>query len=137
MLVTPFFAAIFALFYVALSFAVIRQRISKQVALGDGGSENGAEKGVNRELKVAIRVHGNFAEYVPMALLLMWFIEMVQYDSRFAFAMGAILLLGRILHFIGMHYPRKYMILRQLGMIATFGVLVVGSIRLLWLYVPI
>lgn len=134
MLVTPFFAALFALIYVALSFAVIRQRVSKQVALGDGKV---GEKSGDPDLMVAIRVHGNFAEYVPIALLLMWFIEMVQYDSRFAFGMGAILLLGRVLHFIGMHHPRKYMICRQLGMIATFGVLVVGSIRLLWLYVPI
>jgi uncharacterized membrane protein YecN with MAPEG domain len=128
MLVTPFFAAVFVLIYVLLSFSVVRHRIGKQVALGEGE---------DRDLHVAIRVHGNFSEYIPLALLLMWFVEMVLYDSRLAFGMGIVLLVGRVMHFIGMHSPRKYMILRQLGMLATFGVLLVGAVRLLWLYVPI
>lgn len=132
MLVTPFFAAILTLLYIALSFVVIRQRVAKKVILGDGAGDR-----EHRELQVAVRVHSNFAEYVPLALLLMWFVETVLFDSRFALIMGVVLLLGRILHIVGMHNPKKFLVLRQLGIVATFGVLVVGASKLLWQYVPI
>ncbi len=59
---TPFFAAVLALFYVFLSLKVVRQRLSKGIKLGTG-SEQGLEE--------AMRIHANFSEYVPLALLLM------------------------------------------------------------------
>ncbi len=127
MLATPFFAAVFALFYVFLSFGVIRLRLGEKVSLGDGD---------NRDLKVAIRVHSNFIEYVPLSLLLMWFIETALFDSNFALILGVMLLLGRVLHVFGMNNPSKYMLLRQVGMLATLSVLIIGAVRILWHYVP-
>ena len=125
--VTPLFAALFAIIYVYLSIGVIRQRLGKQVALGDGG---------DKELLIAIRAHGNFMEYVPLSLLLLWFIETVMYDSRLAFLLGSMLLLGRVCHVLGLKFPKKLMILRQLGMLATFGVLLASAGRLIWHYLP-
>ena len=126
--ITPLFAAVFALIYVFLSFAVIKHRVGKQVVLGEGE---------DRDLLVAIRTHANFSEYVPFALILMWFIETVAYNSALALILGCVLLLGRLSHVIGMRNPKQYMVLRQVGMLATFGVLAVSSIYLIWHYLPV
>jgi len=62
MAVTAFYASIAALFFVILSLRVIGQRRRAKVALGEGR---------DRTLRRRLRVHGNFAEYVPLALVLM------------------------------------------------------------------
>ena len=126
--ITPLFAAIFALMYVYLSFAVIKHRIGKQVGLGEGE---------DRDLLVAIRTHANFSEYVPFALILMWFLETVAYNSTLALVLGCVLLLGRVSHIIGLRNPKQYMVLRQAGILATFGVLTVSSVYLIWHYLPV
>ena len=125
--VTPLFAAVFALMYIVLSVFVIRQRLSKKVALGEGGDS---------ELERAIRVHGNFAEYVPFTLLLLWFLESITFNSALALILGCGLLVGRIAHVIGIRDPENYLILRQLGMLATFTVMGCCSGYLIWHYLP-
>ena len=55
------YAALLALLFVALSWRTIGLRRRYCVAVGDGGQP---------ELLRAMRVHANFAEYVPLALLL-------------------------------------------------------------------
>ena len=50
---TPVYAALFALFYSALSVRALRLRGRLKIALGDGG---------DKRLLRATRVHGNFAE---------------------------------------------------------------------------
>lgn len=127
MLVTPLFAAIFALMCVFLALAVIKVRFGHKVLYGDGDV---------RDLRVAMRTHANFIENVPLALLLMWMIETVLFDSRFAMILGSVLLVGRVLHIIGMKNPKKFMICRQIGMIATLLVLVAAAVKILWQYVP-
>ena len=79
--ITPLFAAIFGIIYVVLAFGVIKLRFKGQVSLGDGGDE---------ELEKAIRVHGNFAEYVPFTLLLLWFVE------QMSLSFGLVLVLSLI-----------------------------------------
>jgi uncharacterized membrane protein YecN with MAPEG domain len=56
--VTPVWAAAFALLFVLLSVRTLRLRRQLGIALGDSGNET---------LQRAIRVHANFAEYVPAA----------------------------------------------------------------------
>ena len=65
MTATPLYAALLALLFVRLSLGVIRLRRSEKISLGDGGD------GGDRKLMRAQRVHANFAEYVPFALILM------------------------------------------------------------------
>ena len=58
----------FALIFVLLSMRVIQMRGDRpRSALGDGS---------NPALERRIRVQGNFAEYVPMALILLLFVEL-------------------------------------------------------------
>ena len=128
MALTPVFAALLALILLFLSLSVIKLRISKKVSLGDGGDP---------DLQVAIRTHANFTEYVPMSLLLLWFVEAFTYSSNFTFILGCILVVARLAHIIGMHHPKDFMILRQLGVVATYGVIAVSSARILWHYLPV
>lgn len=125
---TPLFAAIFALIYMALSFNVVRYRFSTNVSLGTGESSN---------LERAIRTHGNFIEYVPFALLLMWFIETLTLSANEVFWLGSILLIARVSHAFGMYYPKQLMILRKIGVLATFGVIIKASISIFQYYLPL
>ena len=59
--ITGFYLAILALLYVVLGLQVSRLRRGNRVLFGDGD---------NRELRSAIRAHGNFAEYVPVIVLM-------------------------------------------------------------------
>ena len=65
--IVPVYAAVLAFVYIVLSVRVIQARRSAKVAIGTRGD-------VHLERKM--RVHANFAEYVPFALLLATFIEM-------------------------------------------------------------
>ena len=64
--IVPVYAAVLAFIYIVLSVRVIRARRNAKVAIGTKG---------NAHLERKIRVHANFAEYVPLALLLATFIE--------------------------------------------------------------
>ena len=62
MKITAFYAGLLALLFLFLSARTITYRRAQQVEIGDGG---------NRELLRRVRVHGNFAEYVPLGIVLM------------------------------------------------------------------
>ena len=66
MLITPCYAAFLGLGFVILSILTLRLRRKFKIGLGDGG---------NQQLLRAIRVHSNFAEYVPIALILIYMTE--------------------------------------------------------------
>jgi len=128
MIVTPMFAALFGVLYVLLAFNVVRLRIGGQIAYGDGD---------NRDLMIAIRTHANFAEYLPFTLLLLWFVESMTFSITLVFWLGTILLIGRVLHVLGMAYPKSLMICRKIGVVVTLSVILVASTRLLFHYLPI
>ncbi|MFQ3245680.1 MAG: putative membrane protein YecN with MAPEG domain [Arenicella sp.] len=126
--VTPLFAAIFGLMYMALSLNVLRHRRGVEVSLDARESP---------KLERAIRAHGNFIEYVPFALLLMWFIETLTLSSNVVFWLGSILLIARVSHAFGMYYPKQLLILRQAGTLATLGVIIKASISIFQYYMPL
>lgn len=125
---TPLFGAIFAMIYVVLSLNVVRYRFGAKISLGNGD---------NKHLEMASRAHANFIEYVPIALLLMWFLESLTLSPYKVFWLGSSLLVARVFHAFGMFYPKQLMILRQLGTIVTFMVLILLSISLLKHYLPL
>lgn len=124
-LVTPLFAAILAVMFVLLCLNVVRIRLREQVSLGDGG---------NKQLNVAVRIQANFVEYVPFTLFLMWMLESIDLSPERVFWIGVGLLLSRIFHVIGMAFPKKFMILRQIGVLISFALLVCLSVALLGYY---
>ena len=124
MQVTPLYAGLLALLFLYLSFCVIRLRRTVLVGVGDGGDER---------LQRAIRVHGNFAEYVPFALLLIGMAELDGIGGVWVHILGAMLLAGRALHAYGVSKPKEDLRIRIAGMVMTFSVLLVGAIVNLFL----
>lgn len=66
--ITPLYASLLALVFVYLSARVITVRRQLKASLGDHGDKN---------LLKRLRVHANFAEYTPLALLLILMAEMM------------------------------------------------------------
>jgi uncharacterized protein len=111
--VTSFFAGLFALYFLSLTLAVVRLRRSNKVALGAGG--------VN-ELEGAIRAHGNFAEYVPIGLILMGLLESDGAHPALVAVLGVMLALGRVLHARAL--SQSNLKFRVRGMLITYWTLV-------------
>lgn len=115
--ITSFFAGLFALYFVRLAFAVIRLRKANKVSLGAGGVA---------ELEQAIRAHGNFAEYVPLGLILLGLFESHGTHPVFVAVLGGLFALGRVLH--AQALSKANFKFRVRGMVLTFGTLVTLAI---------
>jgi uncharacterized membrane protein YecN with MAPEG domain len=118
---TAFFAALFGVYFVALSTWVVGARVSMKTLLGDGG---------NTAMQTRIRCHGNFAEYVPFALLLIAFAESSGSGQTFIHVLLIVLLVARLLHPVGMFAPvssPRQFACRGGGMIATLLVILVTA----------
>ena len=115
---TAIYAAILAVFYVVLTIRVIRQRYRAKASLGDAG---------DAMLQRAIRVHGNFAEFVPFALLLIALAELNGSPSWSIHVLGSVLVLARLSHAYGL--TSGTLKFRQVGVIATFIVLLGAALH--------
>ncbi|MEI8236260.1 MAG: MAPEG family protein [Methylococcaceae bacterium] len=122
MLFTPIYAAILGLGFVRLSFLTLRLRRQNKIALGDGG---------NPQLLRAIRVHSNFAEYVPIALILIYMTESIGAPIYLIHFLGICLIIGRLSHAWGVSQENENFKFRVFGMIATFNAIIVSSLYIL------
>lgn len=120
--VTSLYAALLALLFLALSVLVIRQRLRARMALGLGEAEG---------LLRASRAHGNFAEYVPLLLVLLLLLELGGASGPLLHGLGAAVLLGRVLHAAGISRSPEQLRLRQAGMLLTFTPLAVAALALI------
>jgi uncharacterized membrane protein YecN with MAPEG domain len=120
--ITPIYAAILALFYLFLAIRISGMRMKHRISIGTGE---------NKELAVAVRVHGNFAEYVPLALLLMAFAEMQGAGATALHAMGAVLAISRIAHAVGISRTLEPNVGRAGGSVGTFAVIIAAAVILL------
>ncbi len=120
--VVPVYAAIFALVFVGLSMRVANTRRVMQVGLGTGG---------NVTLERRMRVQGNFAEYVPFALILLTFIEMQGSARWLVHALCLTLLAARLAHAYGVAQEPETIPIRASAMVVTFGVFIVAAAILL------
>jgi uncharacterized membrane protein YecN with MAPEG domain len=81
-------AGLLGLLAVSLTVSVGRLRMQKKIYLGDGGDP---------EMLSAIRAHGNFMEYVPLCLALIYFAS--DYYGYWPVAVASlVLLLSRVMH---------------------------------------
>jgi uncharacterized membrane protein YecN with MAPEG domain len=119
--IVPIYAAALGVMFVILSLRVIRLRHRTRIGLGSSGSVL---------LERRIRVQGNFAEYVPFSLILLAFAELQAWPAWLINALGLILL-GRVLHAVGVGMEHEDFRLRITGMAMTFGVLGTASTLLL------
>jgi uncharacterized membrane protein YecN with MAPEG domain len=122
MKLTPVYAALLALMFVYLSVRTIRLRLKLGVTLGEGG---------NAELHRAARVQGNFAEYVPFALLLVFFLEMETSSNAMIHLLCGALVLGRVVHACSVSRVHEDLRFRVVGMVLTFAAIVSAALALI------
>ncbi len=120
-MITGLYAALLGLMFLALTHYVIAGRKQYHVGLGDGGNE---------DLATRVRIHGNFAETVPLVLVLMMLVEMQGAPLLSLHAMGLTLIAGRIAHIVGLR--RSILRWRVVGMVLSQIVLFSCCAFLLW-----
>lgn len=111
--VTTLYAALQGLISIALQMQVGRQRLATGVSLMDGG---------NHDLAVAIRRHANWTEHVPLVLVLMALIELNGAGAAWLHALGATLLVARIVHPFGLKWDVSQVPARLVGALGTLVV---------------
>jgi uncharacterized membrane protein YecN with MAPEG domain len=81
-----------------------------------------------------MRVHSNFAEYVPIMLFLIYLVEVQGGAGLFIHALGLCLLLGRCIHAYGVSQLKEKFFFRVTGMAMTFTVLLSSCLFLVYKY---
>ena len=119
---TPLYAALLGLLFIALSIRTIGLRRRFRVAIGSG------RKAL---LQRAMRVNANFAEYVPLALLLIYFVELHDGPRLHIHLLGSALIGGRVLHAWGVSQEQENFRYRTAGMALTFGVMLIACTLIL------
>jgi uncharacterized membrane protein YecN with MAPEG domain len=120
--VTALYAALLGLLFGVLTLLVVKGRIGSGVMLGTGE---------DRRLYRAVRAHANFAEFVPLALLLMALNEGLRVSSFLLHGLGIVLVLARVLHAIGLSREPDLRAGRGPGAVLTLAVIIVASLTLL------
>jgi uncharacterized membrane protein YecN with MAPEG domain len=124
--IVPIYAALLALLFVALSMRTLRMRRNLHIAVGDAGNE---------AMLRAMRVHANFAEYVPMALLLAFFAEIRGARPLVIHALCVCLVIGRCVHAYGVSHVKENFRFRVFGMAMTLFSIIAGAITLILSYI--
>ncbi|MBC7753027.1 MAG: MAPEG family protein [Moraxellaceae bacterium] len=119
------YVSILTFIFFFLSVRVIKRRRTLKIGMGDTG---------NNEMIRAMRVHANFAEYVPLSLFVIYLCEVSGAYPFFIHAAGLLLVLGRLTHAYGVSQVEENFRFRVTGMAMTFTVLLSASVYLLYLY---
>jgi uncharacterized protein len=119
MTITAFYASLLAVLFLFLSVRVIGWRKQQRVEIGDGE---------DRELLRRMRVHANFAEYVPFTLLLMALAESMAPPRPLLHAVGIILVAGRLFHAYGLSQTPHILRYRVWGVTLTFIALGIAAL---------
>ncbi len=122
--ITALYAGILGFVGLILASRVVQHRQRHRIALGDKGNE---------DMQRAMRVFGNFTEYVPMILLLIGFGEMLGAHKWLTHGLGAGLVAGRLFHAWGLSKTSGTSLGRLLGVVLTWLALLVASAMLIWL----
>ena len=100
--ITSLYAGLLTLVFFALSVRVIRYRRAEQIGLGDAD---------DKSLLRRMRAHANFAEYVPLGVVLLALCEAQGAPRIAVHLLGLTLLVGRALHGYGFSASPPKMIL--------------------------
>lgn len=115
---------ILGVIFFCLTVWVVNYRNKTKLMLGDG-SGTGLPDG--QGLQIAVRAHCNFAEFVPMILLLLACLDYEDASRSFFIVLCGALVLGRILHPIGIRILKPN-VPRAAGAMLTWIVLIVASV---------
>ena len=121
--ITALYAGILALIVLALAINVTVHRVKLQVPLGDGG---------NAQMRRMIRLHGNAAEYIPLAVALMLIYEINGGWRTALHIIGVALVAGRLLQTAGMWPTDMPNIGRRIGQSLTWLSVATLAVLNLW-----
>ncbi len=126
--ITALYAGILMIFALALSFRAggFRGKTGISVLFGEPA---------NMELIERVRVHQNFLEYVPMAIILMGIIELNGGNATFLHVFGVVLIIARIAHAIGLKHDNMGHPGRAIGAGGTALISVIAALYALWMVV--
>lgn len=103
---------------------IIQGRGLTKTSLGDGGNDLMTRR---------IRIHGNFAEYIPLLMLILFMLEVKAISQVLLLAFALSVVVGRLLHFYGLYSNGSPMWARVWGMQLTLWPLLLGSLWLIYL----
>ena len=122
MIVTPIYAGILAILFFVLSLRVSSLRHGV-ASLGDGG---------DARLQRRVRGHGNFAEYVPLILVMMAMLELSRFSTYLLHGLGIALVAARLLHAYALSFSEHFKFGRFWGTAITYTLLVVCGVLCLY-----
>jgi uncharacterized membrane protein YecN with MAPEG domain len=125
--ILPTYAALLGLFFIFLSVRTLLLRKKLQIGVGDGG---------DKQMLRAMRVHANFAEYVPLSLVLIGFVEAGGAPSLAIHLLAGAILFGRVLHAYGVSQQRENLKFRVIGMALNLSSIIIASLFLLFQAFP-
>ena len=108
--VTALYASLLTLIMIDLAFRVGSRRGRLQISMGDGGDP---------QIVVDNRRHLNFVEHVPMAVILMGIVELNGAPKLWLYIIGAVVVIARILHPIGLNAQGMGHPFRTIGAMLT------------------
>lgn len=118
--ITTLYAGALALWFLVLSVRVMLGRAGPgRPGLGDGGDPM---------MQRRIRGQANFAEYVPLALLLIALLEQGGQPGWVVHALGAALLAGRLLHGWAFSFTASWVLGRSAGIALTLLALFAAAV---------
>lgn len=126
MMTSLFYAGILGFIFVALSINIVISRKKLKIAIGDD----------NLAIKRKIRAQGNFAEYTPFFLLLLYMVEKNGTAPFIINVLGVLFVIARVFHAYSLLKAERYIdgkiaanpIWRVLGMVMTFGCILAVSV---------
>jgi uncharacterized membrane protein YecN with MAPEG domain len=116
--ITSIYAGLLAMLLMVLGALVTRARVVHKVDLGDGGKV---------PVLQSMRVHANFAEYVPLAVVVIGLLEANGQSVWVLHALGGGLLVGRLAHAWGLTSSPGLSPGRFVGTNLTWLVLLAGG----------
>ena len=126
--ITTTFAALFTIFYLFLSMRIGYLRGSPVMKLIFKMDKKVTENKLERN----VRAHGNFSEYVPLFLIMLFLAEYLKIiQFKYLIMLCIIFLYGRIVHAVCFAFFDYNPFLRISGMICTYLVLGILSILVL------
>ncbi len=126
--ITALYAGILVIFALVLSFRAGGFRGKSGISLGLG-------EPVNMDLAERVRIHQNFLEYVPMAIILMGILETNGGNATFLHVFGVVLIVARIAHAVGLKHDNMGHPGRAIGAGGTALISLVAALYTLWMVV--
>jgi uncharacterized protein len=122
--ITPLYAGLLGIFYLVLGGFVVSHRRRARIGIGIGS---------DTALERAVRVHGNFAEYTPLFLVLLLAAELGGAPPALLHPLGAAYFLARIYHAFGLSQSSGTSTGRFVGTFVTWAGILALALANLWL----